>query len=119
MSPTQVDAGCGLDILLELGEDTVRLFAQQPQQLRLNLRCDPTHTAMAALLDPPGLARAKTLRADLLRIVVADRKPLRKNTQRSLPGVKRHQELATQIIRICLRHRIDVAVRQSNYSVHL
>lgn len=109
MSAAQINTGGRFDVLLQLDKDAVRLFTQQPQQLRLNLRRYSAYPAMAALLHPLGLTRAKTLRADLLRIVVAHTKPLRKYAQRTLPSVERHQELATQIIRICLRHRFDVA----------
>lgn len=118
MSTAQIDAPGRFDVLLKLDKDAVRLFAQQPKQLRLNLRRHPAYSAMATLPYPLGLTRAKTLRADLLRIVIADRKPLRKNAQRTLPPVERHKQPASQIIRICFRHQFHVAVRQSQYSVH-
>jgi hypothetical protein len=77
MGAAQIDTGRDLDVLPQFGKNAVWLFAQQSQQLRLNRRRDPADPAMAALLQPLGLTRAKTLRADLLRIVVTHRKPLR------------------------------------------
>jgi DUF1365 family protein len=68
MGAAQIDTGRDLDVLPQFGKDAVWLFAQQSQQLCLNRRRDPADPAMAALL-----------RADLLRIVVTHRKPLRQN----------------------------------------
>ncbi len=79
MRPAQHDARRDRRIELQFGQHAIRLLSQQTQQLGLHRRGYPADASPASLLHALGLATAKTLCADLLRIVVADRKTLSQN----------------------------------------
>jgi hypothetical protein len=76
-----------LESIPQFDQGTIRLFAQQAQQLSFHRWRDPTYDAMAALCDTLHLLAAQPLPGYFLGPVITDRKQLRQRAQRTLPAI--------------------------------